>query len=210
MTDPPKIILVGTAHPYQTQACKTEDAQAFQWFVLQKCRQSGIKRLAEELNEEALQKDRNALEETKIRLESNNTEGPIREALKWIKKALERWEGKSVAQKVAAQLGLKEPLFCDPDSEQRKLLGIEDEGEIELKRDYDRSISDDEAQQRIRVSRTKRELCWLEQLQKKVSESEYPVLFICGAKHVDTFSKLLEENDFNVICICKDWEPQCH
>ena len=53
MTEPQTIILIGTSHSYQTQACKTEDAQAFQWFLLQKCRQSGIKRLAEELNKEA-------------------------------------------------------------------------------------------------------------------------------------------------------------
>ena len=208
MTEPQTIILIGTSHSYQTQACKTEDAQAFQWFLLQKCRQSGIKRLAEELNKEALQKDRNALEETKIRLvkESKNPEGPIREDLKWIKKALERWEGKSVAQKVAAELGLKEPLFCDPDSEQRKLLGIEDEKLIELEWDFERRISADEAKRRIRESRTKREHYWLKQLQKNVSESECPVLFICGAEHVNTFSKLLRESGFNVKCICDDWK----
>ena len=207
MTEPRKIVLIGTAHPYQTQGCKPEDAEAFLGFLSQKCHQYSIKTVAEELNEQALEMTKKSLEETKERLESKNSKGLALENLKWIKKVLERWEGKSVAQKVAAELGLKELLFCEPDSEQRKLLGIEDERLIELERDFERRISADEAKRRIRESRTKREHYWLKRLREKVPKSEYPVLFICGAEHVDTFSKLLEENDFNVTCICKDWKP---
>lgn len=201
------IYLIGTSHPYQTQGCKPEDAEAFLCFLSQKCHQHSIKTVAEELNEQALEMTKKSLEETKTRLESTNPTGRALEDLKWIKKALERWAGKSVAQEVAAELGLKEFLFCEPDSEQRKLLGIEDEKLIELEWYFERRISADEAKRRIRESRTKREHYWLKRLREKVPKSEYPVLFICGAEHVDTFSKLLEENDFNVTCIYKDWEP---
>ena len=200
------IYLIGTGHPYQTQGCKPKDAEAFLCFLSQKCHQYSIKTVAEELNEQALEMTKKSLEETKERLESKNPKGRALEDLKWIKKALERWEGKSVAQKVATELSLKEPLFCDPDSKQRELLGIEDTGILEIERQLNR-ISSDEAKRRTDESWSKRERYWLEQLQKKVAESDYPVLFICGARHVQIFSKLLEENDFNVSCICDDWEP---
>ena len=199
------IVLVGTTHRYQTQGCKPEDAQAFQRFLLQKCRQYGIKTVAEELNEEALEMTKNGLETTKQKWENKNPEGRLLEDLKWINKALERWEGKSIAQKVAAELFLKEPLFCEPDSKQRELLGIEDSTSLDLACFFDH-ITPDEAERRKNESWTKRELSWLGCL-REVPESEWPVLFICGARHVESFSKLLDENGFDVRCIREDWEP---
>ena len=97
------------------------------------------------------------------------------EPLKWHEKDM------SVLKRVAEEKPPIEHYFCDPDGKQCTDLRIE------------------------RDNWTKREHYWLDRLQQKVPDSEYPVLFICGADHVDTFSKLLEENDFNVICICKDW-----
>lgn len=171
------IVLIGTKHPYQTQGCRLEDAQAFQCFVLQKGRQYGIKTVAEELNGQALQMTTEALEETKQRLESKNPEGRLLEDLKWIKKALERWEGKSIPQKVAAELSLKH-LFCDPDGKQRALLGIRDASALEIDCFFDR-ITFEEAEGRKRESCTKRELPWLERLQE-VPKSEWPVLLFVG------------------------------
>ena len=198
------MFLIGTAHPYQTQGCKPEDAETFLCFLLQKCHQYGIKTVAEELNEDALELTKKCLEETKEKWEGKNPKGQILEDLKWIKKVLERWEGKSIPQKVAAKLSLK-PLFCDPGRKQRERLGIEDETALELDCFFDHITSDD-AERRISESRTKRELYWLERLQE-VPESDWPVLFICGEKHVESFSRLLEDNDFDVNLIEKHWKP---
>ena len=213
MTELRKIVLIGTSHIYQEWRirCQSEDAQAFQRLLMKECRQYGIRTVAEESNEQSLKKTQGLWEERKQCLKERKASGThsedLENKLKECEKAL-TWhkKGMSIPQRVAEELTLKH-LFCEPDNEQRDSRKIKDEMVIEIERDFKRSISAEEADRQIRESRTKREDYWLEQLQRKVAESEYPVLFICGAEHVDTFSKLLEENDFNVTCICKDWKP---
>ena len=242
MTKPRQIVLIGTAHKYQklSLCCLLKHAQAFQRFLLEKCPQYGIKTVAEEMNEQALEETREEWERYKKVLE--RTDWPKEklerykqalekdredwdqhkkrlESKEWIKEELMRcgealeWhkERMSIPQRVAKELSLK-PLPCDPNRGQRTKLGIFHENDLRIQPFLNSSppMSEDEIQRQILEGHRKRERYWLEQLQQEVSESEYPVLFICGAKHVDTFSKLLEEHDFNVICICKDWEPQCH
>lgn len=109
----------------------------------------------------------------------------------------------SIPQQAAKALSLKH-LFCDPDGERRALLGIEYETAI-VEVFFDR-VSCDEAKRRKCESRTKRELYWLERLQT-VPESEWPVLFICGADHVKSFKGILEDNGFSVETIADDWSP---
>ncbi len=165
------IALIGTNHIYQTQSprCQPEDAQAFQRFLLQVCRQYGIKTVAEELSKQALEMTKEAWEENKKTLERRKGSGA------WIEKDLEKVlkrceEGMSIPQRVAKELTRKH-LFCDPDGKQRELHGIEDETAIEIERLHHRSISDDEAKRRIHESWTKREHYWLGRL-LKVPESE--------------------------------------
>jgi len=206
------IFLIGSEHKYQELdiGCSLEDGQAFQNFLLQVCRQYDIKTVAEELNEEALKDAKKHWEDRKNDLESNRphlrpeVDGKselkrCEEALKWHKK------GMSVPQRVAKELSLK-PLFCDPDGKQRESLGIEDETAIEIERDFERRISADEADRRIRESRTKRERYWLGRLEP-LHESQYPVSFICGADHVNTFSRILKKSNFNVERINRHWKP---
>ena len=207
------IVLIGTNHIYQARSprCRPEDAQAFQRFLSEECRQHGIQTVAEEMNPQGLEMSKTAWEVNKKDWESENPDAwpdvDIESILKNCEEALE-WhkEGMSIPQRVAKELSLK-PLFCDPDGEQRASLEIEYESAIELERDFEHRISAEKADRRIRESRIKREQYWLKRLQEKVPESEYPVLFICGATHVESFSKLLEDNDFDVRCIRDNWEP---
>lgn len=212
MTELRKIVLIGTSHIYQEWRirCQSEDAQAFQHLLMKECRQYDIRTVAEESNEQSLKKTQDLWEERKQCLKERKASGEhseylenklkeCEEALTWHKK------GMSIPQRVAEELTLKH-LFCEPDNEQRVSRKIKDEMAIEIERDFERCISAKEADRQIRESRTKRENYWLKRLREKVPESEYPVLFICGAKHVNTFSKLLRESGFNVMCICEYWE----
>ena len=208
------IALIGTNHIYQTQSprCQPEDAQAFQCFLLQACRQYGIKTVAEELSTQALEMTREAWEENKKDLERRKESGAwieedLEKELKRCEEAL-KWhtEGMSIPQRAAKELTRKH-LFCDPDGKQRALLEIEDETAIEIERLHHRSISDGEAKRRIRESWTKREHYWLGRL-LEVPESEWPVLFICGKEHVERFSTILKQRAFSVTVIRKDWKPE--
>ena len=111
----------------------------------------------------------------------------------------------SIPQRVAGELSLT-PLFCDPDRKQRRDRGLLQENDIRIQQFSDPNISDDEIEEQIRAAWMGRELYWLERLQT-VPESEWPVLFICGAHHVTSFSRILEEKGFIVTRIEDDWEP---
>ena len=213
-----KIFLIGTEHKYQKQDVERswEDAQAFQSFLLRACHQCRIKTVAEELNPQALEEAKKRWQNLKKVVEGYNKNGGYikevkehrKEALQVIEEAL-KWhkEGMSIPQ-LAAKPPRKH-LFCDPDWEERKERKIRYVGHLRNKMD-DSSIATDEKKKikrQIRKEDRKRELYWLERLRLKVPESEWPVLFICGADHVKTFSRILKENDFDVKHIDDDWEP---
>jgi hypothetical protein len=65
--------------------------------------------------------------------------------------------------------------FCDPDSEERKALGIEDPDS--------------------KHGRAQREQVWLSQIADCKLRR---VLFVCGDDHYDAFTQLLRANGFNV------------
>jgi len=68
--------------------------------------------------------------------------------------------------------------FCDPDSSERKTLGIEVDPKKQTESDW-----------------RKREQVWL----SRIADCKLRrVLFVCGDNHYDTFAKLLESNGFNV------------
>jgi hypothetical protein len=50
----------------------------------------------------------------------------------------------------------------------------------------------------------KRERYWLERLQSFV---EFPVLFILGARHFESFTRLLTQSGFQVFEVVRDWKP---
>jgi hypothetical protein len=89
---------------------------------------------------------------------------------------------KSVCSEIAAARGLKH-LLCDPNHERRRELGIV----ADTPRD-----------------REKREAEWLRRL---VDQPLNPVLFVCGANHVESFAELCRDHGWYVAVIEKDWEP---
>ncbi len=111
----------------------------------------------------------------------------------------------SIPQQVANDLSLKHR-FCDPNRAQRAHLGIQTDNQIEVDRFCDPTISQDEVARRKRESLMRRELYWLDRL-RTVPESEWPILFICGADHVKSFPTILEERGVIVEHIADDWSP---
>ncbi|MEX3689321.1 hypothetical protein AB3X91_39735 [Paraburkholderia sp. BR14263] len=94
----------------------------------------------------------------------------------------------SVASIVAAAFGI-EHRFCDPDPDERAAMYQQHkttEGE-DRKAGY-----------------PVREQFWLDRLRPNIEASS--VIFICGANHVGTFGRRLEESGFATAIICSDLE----
>ena len=81
----------------------------------------------------------------------------------------------SVSQNIAIKLNIAHK-FCDPSTEQRASLGIE--------------------------NHKQREHFWLNCLQQEIHDK---IIFICGDKHIDSFADLLKTMGFRVRIISKNW-----
>ena len=119
--------------------------------------------------------------------------------------ALSDWDcTSSIPKKLASKLKIHHR-YCDPNTEERKELNILAENQIRLQATFPTiSLSESEIQARIADSYAKREQYWLEQL---CDLDIWPVLFVCGANHVKTFSGLSDSKDINVHVAAEDWEP---
>lgn len=93
----------------------------------------------------------------------------------------------SVCRQVATTLGLPH-IYCDPDSKTRETLGIRQEADLHMDVFYER-LSPDELHKAIRAEHAKRERIWLDQIRRL---DAWPVLFVCGAKHVVPFCALVK------------------
>ena len=196
------IALIGTSHAYQRlsllcgpdKRCRLEDIRSFECYLLKVCRQYGIKTVAEEMNEQSLEKAKKSWEKFKKDLEGKNNCNRLRAEI-WARKEEElkrcldalKWhdEGKSTPRRVAVHLSLRHR-YCDPNSNERNEHKIDCE------------------------DHQKRERYWLKQLLRAPKpgerEIEWPVLFICGADHVESFSTLLKEGGYRIERINDDWE----
>jgi hypothetical protein len=85
--------------------------------------------------------------------------------------------GDSVPCRLARAAGLPHR-YCDPDAETRKELSIEKNDE--------------------------RERHWIQEL---MSFDVFPVLFVLGGDHIDSFHSLLREHGFTAIVVARDWQP---
>jgi hypothetical protein len=114
---------------------------------------------------------------------------------------------KGVSSSVGADLArtLEIPhRLCDPDRNERTRIGIFQETYIRAlgcQQDWSKDKIDTEFQ----ASERKREQYWISQL---IALDLWPVLFICGACHVDTFGGLLEAHGIAVEVACRDWAPE--
>jgi hypothetical protein len=89
----------------------------------------------------------------------------------------------SLCKEVAKELGITH-IFCDPSKAEREALNIPE-------------IDD------CPITWSPRENEWLNRL----NGARFPILFVCGANHVDSFSKKCDDKGFAVTVIERDWEP---
>ena len=108
----------------------------------------------------------------------------------------------SVAERVSSALGIAH-LFCEPDRSERAALGIMDENDVRASLVF-KKFNEEQVQAKISDHVRLREEEWL----RRVAElGTGPILFVCGANHVDTFTALLDLHGLQVTIVCRDWEP---
>ena len=108
----------------------------------------------------------------------------------------------SIPMHVAKALQIRHR-FCDPDKAQRAKLGIRQENDFRLEAILSNSaLSEPEVAACLADSHARRERYWLDQLR---DFNVWPVLFVCGADHVASFSQLLKQQDMAVHVAAEDW-----
>jgi len=113
----------------------------------------------------------------------------------------------SVAQQLCKELGGLPHNFSDPTKNERRALGILDNGDMMIKsmeNDWSREQLDSAIHINMEVSYRIREREWLRRIQEF---DKWPLLFICGANHFTNFAKLLRESGLSVIDAYQDWLP---
>ncbi len=108
----------------------------------------------------------------------------------------------SVCQQVADALRIPHR-FCDPSSQERRDLGIIEDDDIRL-RGFFADQDQQEVEAKVRASYGIRERRWLEYL---LELDSWPVMFVCGADHVEPFRALLKANDVAAHVLFTNWEP---
>jgi hypothetical protein len=108
----------------------------------------------------------------------------------------------SLGKQIADERGIRHR-YCDPDRQTRNELGISQENCIRAAAIH-WNLSEDEVGERILDSRDRRELYWLD----RVLELDcWPVLFICGANHVDSFAAKINGRGLTAKVLASDWSP---
>ncbi|MBF0505832.1 MAG: hypothetical protein HQL09_03255 [Nitrospirae bacterium] len=112
----------------------------------------------------------------------------------------------SVARKTAISMRI-DHLFCDPDLDQRRALGIKCRRGIAHELGYGSVLTGKQCFEVNEIEKThweKRERFWLDRLIGRFFEK---CVFLLGANHVSRFSVLLTENGIQPMVIEKDWRP---
>ena len=113
----------------------------------------------------------------------------------------------SVAKDVSERLGIRH-LFCDPNTEERRAIGLKVGPEmmdhatkiaVQTGRDFVEVY-----RQEIRKGFVLREGIWIDRLEK-FDPNKAPLIFVCGADHVDTFGAALESKHTRTSVHCRDW-----
>ncbi len=108
----------------------------------------------------------------------------------------------SIGRQVAAALGIAHR-FCDPASAERQALGYREDDDIRMAgffagRDHEAIEAD------VRASYAIRERRWLEHL---LELDLWPVVFICGANHAESFEEILHQHAIRVTVLFTKWTP---
>jgi hypothetical protein len=113
----------------------------------------------------------------------------------------------SMAMDVATKLGIQH-LFCDPDTSQRRALGLKVGEEL---RTHAMAVSKEAGQDwtdvhdaEIKKQFSTRETVWLERM-KSCEHNNRSIIFVCGADHVETFKAMLDAKEMPASICCRDW-----
>ena len=106
----------------------------------------------------------------------------------------------SVPERIARSLRI-EHRHCDPDRKTRAELGVMQEIDIRMS-EFPRKLSERDVQDKLDSSHRARENFWLRQL---LDLNVWPVLFVCGANHVESFVELLRDRGLEPKLIALDW-----
>lgn len=109
----------------------------------------------------------------------------------------------SVLQQEASALQLPH-CFCEPGLAERADLGIRQSNEVKAT-GWIRGWSNEEVKSALLDEFKKREAVWCDRL---LVQDAWPVLFVCGADHVPSFSSLLLERGLKVEVLETCWEAQ--
>lgn len=108
---------------------------------------------------------------------------------------------------IANKLNIKH-LFCDPNKDERKNVGIPCREEIKSTLNIrDPVIKDSEEDNRIKKEQRKyhsiREKFWLSKIEGYLNET---ILFVCGTDHVKSFGALFTKKGYKSTVLIESWE----
>ena len=107
----------------------------------------------------------------------------------------------SVLQALAQELAVPH-LLCEPSRSERAALGAHEETWIRSIAFMDEK-TEAEVQLELGEQFRKRETVWLDRLE---SFALWPILFVCGADHVTSFSSRAAGRDVVVVLVHADWQ----
>jgi hypothetical protein len=179
LPDEPLLYLIGVNHAVQFKSALSQMSvesesvykkrEAFKAHVAEMIDKLDIEILAEEFNDEDKR-------ESETREFAKKVAEELHEPFDW-ETERQQFDWETELQKFSKAKGIKHR-FCEPDSNEKKALGIE----VDPQRETD-------------ADRRKREQVWLSRI---ADCKRRRVLFVCGDDHYDPFAQLLELNDFNV------------
>ncbi len=111
----------------------------------------------------------------------------------------------STCKQIAEELRIAHR-YCDPEFNQRTALGIIEEADIHIQQ-FREGFDDTEKARRIRCEYAKRERHWLTNL---LTLRIFPILYVCGANHVESFESLLTARGLRCLTLNERWPPQAN
>jgi hypothetical protein len=108
----------------------------------------------------------------------------------------------AVCNQVANSLRLTHR-YCDPSIEEQKMLGIAHPGKTNPSA-FSAVPDPYEVDSEVEAANEIRRHCWLRCI---VELDFWPVLFVCGAHHVEPFRELLRANSIVSDVLCPRWTP---
>ena len=113
-----------------------------------------------------------------------------------------RGVSESICKQVADALGISHR-YCDPSLEEQRARGIVVEDDIRL-RGFFSGQDPQQVEAEVRASSARRRQYWLEQL---LELDSWPLVFVCGADHVEPFHALLQDSGILVRVLFTRWVP---